>query len=450
MGISFDRETRIAGYRPATFKNGLSGYLRTYDPGRLIDLTSLFPLRRDGAIMFEECLDRGLIDPDTLKVTDQGMVMVRAKVVARTPNAKARAALERFLDRVDALNRDPEAMSRVDEVWLFGSLMREEPNVGDIDLAIARSSDPRFKDLDDRVKHARKLIAIYPEAPQSWTFPWDRIDWLYRRAIFGPRREPLLAGVQDGLTDLASLGVPCRLIYDRARGGRVDDPILPRHPSSPGRSNEVDPLPEMPDLTPATLRPMDARWLTGYDNRGRVSPYDIYRGWTDDCHKLFPDYPEHLRIATDSADLSRFPWLPRSLKQKGLDGRSAVAIMSATDYWGTCITLHRAFAGTEQAPTLEARFSDLLLHRSRKNVDLATLPEMAAATALILAVDAERCLRRQIESGTAPHLTIRILNGTLPDTMRNYFVTELASLLETRAVAIEPARIRSSVRIELA
>jgi hypothetical protein len=38
----------------------------------MIDLKTVFPLRRDDAIVFEECLDRGLIDPATLKLTEAG------------------------------------------------------------------------------------------------------------------------------------------------------------------------------------------------------------------------------------------------------------------------------------------------------------------------------------------------------------------------------------------
>lgn len=62
MGISFDKDMRIAGYRPATFKNALRGFERTRSPGSMIDLKSVFPQRRDGAIVFEECLDRRLIE----------------------------------------------------------------------------------------------------------------------------------------------------------------------------------------------------------------------------------------------------------------------------------------------------------------------------------------------------------------------------------------------------
>ena len=255
MGISFDRDLRIAGYRASIFKNALVGYLRTQSPTSLIDLKSIFPHRRDGAIVYEECLDRGLIDRTTGKVTEAGLTLVRTKVMARTPLNKAKAVLEAFLGRVEQLNQDAEAISRVDEVWLFGSLMREEAAVGDIDLAIARSSSDRFENLDAQVRHAKALLTHFPDVPRHWAWPWDRIDWLYRRAIFGARRHPLLAGATDGIDDLTSLGVPCRLIYHRVRCGRVDDAIVPLHPQSNGRLDTVDPVPVVPDLTPAQLQP---------------------------------------------------------------------------------------------------------------------------------------------------------------------------------------------------
>ncbi|SHM66415.1 hypothetical protein SAMN05518668_11621 [Sphingobium sp. YR657] len=448
MGISFDRETRIAGYRPSSFKDGLKAYLRTLDPGNFIDLRSIFPLRRDGAIVFEECIDRGLIDPQTHKVTEKGMVVARAKVVPRTSLAKARAVLDRFLDNVDALNADTEALTGVSEVWLFGSLMRGEPTVGDIDLAIGRSNRGDFKDADARIAQAKKQLEAYPDAPQSWDFPWERISWLHRRRIFGPRRDKLLAGAQEGMEDLASLGVPCQLIHDRARGGRVDDPVLPLHPTSSGRSNDIDPMPEMPDLSPAPLRPMDARWVSRHYSGGEVLAYEIFRGWTDDCRALLPHTPNQLRIVTNATDFSHFQWAPRALGKQQLDGRSAVALLSATEQWGTCVTLHRAFEGPLEALRLDVHFSDLLLHRSRRYVDAITLPDLAGATALILAVDAERALRRQVETTLPAQMTIRIAEGDLPDDMINYFLEEVISHLEQRKVSIEPQGMAAKVRIE--
>lgn len=113
MGISFDRDLRIAGYRASIFKNALAGYLRTERPASLIDLKSIFPHRRDGAIVYEECLDRDLINRGTGKVSEAGLTLARSKVVARTPPEKAKTILEAFLKRVDQLNHDPEAISRL-------------------------------------------------------------------------------------------------------------------------------------------------------------------------------------------------------------------------------------------------------------------------------------------------------------------------------------------------
>lgn len=103
MGVTLDNNDLIAGYRPATFKNALRSFARTRDPERLIDLKSVFPLRRDGAIVFEECLDRGLIDPKTLELTPAGEILARAKAQKRTPLGKAETVLEQFLDRAEAM-----------------------------------------------------------------------------------------------------------------------------------------------------------------------------------------------------------------------------------------------------------------------------------------------------------------------------------------------------------
>ncbi|MET0363557.1 MAG: nucleotidyltransferase domain-containing protein, partial [Sphingobium sp.] len=231
----------------------------------MIDLKSVFPQRRDGALVYEECLDRGLIDPDARELTSKGLIVARAKVLTRTPYAKARSILMDVLDSADRLNADPDAISNISQIWLFGSFMRGENTVGDIDLALVPVRAPAFSDnFEGLIEQAKRRIAQLPDAPSQWAYPWDRVDWLFRRAIFGARRHPLLAGAQTGTTDLASLGVPCQLIYDQVRGGRVDDPILPMHPESKGRDASMEPPPSMPDFHPVSLRPMDARWLAGH------------------------------------------------------------------------------------------------------------------------------------------------------------------------------------------
>ena len=131
VGISFDKNMKIAGYTPATFKNGLRGFMRTLSPGCMIDLKSVFPQRRDGAIVFEECLDRGLINAqDGFQLSKAGESVVRGKAKPRTPLAKAQALLEDFLARVHFLNNDKDAIWFVQRVWLFWQRSSRHRNGG--------------------------------------------------------------------------------------------------------------------------------------------------------------------------------------------------------------------------------------------------------------------------------------------------------------------------------
>lgn len=443
MGVSFDRSDRIAGFRPSVFKDALKGYSQTQSPGNMIDLKSVFPLRRDGALVYEECLDRGLLDLASAEIPEKGLIVARAKVQARTPLAKARQVLDELLDRAERLNADPDAASEVAQIWLFGSVMRDEATVGDIDLAIVpRRVEAVQGDLDAQIARAKRKIAEFSDAPAYWNYPWDCIDWLFRRSIFGRQRHALLAGAQTGTSDLESLGVPCQLIFDRSRGGRVDDPVLPRHPKSTGRDPSMALPPVMPDFTPAPLRPMDGRWLAGYSQHGGVLVYDLFRGWIEEAEAVFPLSGRHLRVLADGFDGRYYRWIPKNLKARKLDGREAIAIINANGISGTSIVLERSIVVGDKQWTLRASFSGSSMHRSRKYVDLTTLPDMAAAVALILATDAERMVRRALEDDTAVPIVVEISDAGLSDEMKDFFLSLIVDLLTKRTVRIEPDGIR--------
>lgn len=440
MGITFDNELLIANYRPAIFKNGLRGLMRTESPGAMIDLKSVFAQRRDGAIVFEECLDRRLIElsDGSYKVSKRGEVIVRAKAKPRTLLGRAQLVLDEFLGRVQAMNDDKDAVRYAEQVWLFGSVLRGAETVGDIDLAVTTARRPQWEaDYDAMRRYANRLVDVRPDAPTTRGMMWSAEHWLTERALFGTKRHPLLAGAQEGVSDLAGLGVPCRLIYDRSRGGKVDDPTLPRHPLSNGRENDIDPPPMMPDLTAAALRPMDGRWISGFKSYGEVSPYGIFRGWTDEAHRLFPQYPSGLRIASDSFEPFDFPWVPKRVKKGGLDGRSAIALISATNYWGTSIVLRRQIETGAKVLTLRVWFEDLELFRARKRIDVATIADLAAATALIVGVDAERMLRRSVELAARPQVEVRFQKSGEHDAC-GIIVDAAVRRLEDGDVRIQP------------
>lgn len=92
MGISFDRDARITGYRASIFRDALRSFLRTRGPGCLIDLRSVFDRPQGGAIVYEELLDRGFIGPVTGKVTVAGEFL-RSKAVVRTPPEEGQGGL---------------------------------------------------------------------------------------------------------------------------------------------------------------------------------------------------------------------------------------------------------------------------------------------------------------------------------------------------------------------
>ncbi len=468
MGISFAQDLRIAGYRPTVFKNAIRGFMRTRSRENVIDLRSIFPQRRDGAIVFEECIDRGLIDAEKLEITEKGMAIARGKAKRRTTLVQAHALLNTFLERVESLNRDPDALTSVTQVWLFGSLLRGEETVGDIDAAFKTEWRQKYLKLlkggyEGLQEHMRALLSRFPGAPCP-TWQETGTDWLLRRALYGNQQHHLYAGIHEDIHDLVSVGCPCRLIYDLSRGGRVDDPILPRHPESNGRSNTAPPhITKMPDLKPGDLRPMDARWVVGFGYE--ICPHDIFRGWTDEARKLFPRLVPHgVRVLTDTTNLAGCRWIPKRVRAKGLDGRSAVALVNtiqpparenAGKSWedlleharvenarapssGISLVLRRRIEKTSSEWTLHAWFEDLETFKNHKRVDPLALDDLATVVALILAGDAERMLRRATEEVSKAKIAIKVECGELDGSMVSWFVKPVQELLRTRTVRIEP------------
>jgi hypothetical protein len=79
----------------------------------------------------------------------------------------------------------------------------------------------------------------------------------------------------------------------------------------------------------------------------------------------------------------------------------------------------------------------LEFHRSGKRVDVSTLPDLAATAALILAVDAERMLRRGAEQSAAPGVELRI-RRELDEDMNANFIDAVYDHLQKRTIRIEP------------
>jgi len=198
VSVVFPADRQIAGYKPTVLKKALLAYSRTENSTNLLGL-KMFPEKRDAAIMYEEWLDRGLIGADG-NLTDKGKAIAAGKARKRVSCAEAQAILDDFLNRVDAVNRDRDHIVNVQQVWLYGSMLKEGVTaVADIDLAVLSSRRDEYhatlnaKDGGAKAKEQlRKLLARHPDHPSTGSFstsmcPWwfGAEVWLVRRALYG-------------------------------------------------------------------------------------------------------------------------------------------------------------------------------------------------------------------------------------------------------------------------
>lgn len=278
------------------------------------------------AVLFEELLERKLINPlaetHSENLTEAGLAIASGKA-KRSSLKAAGKVIDELVDRVRHMNDHTHPLNVVQNIWLFGSVMREEPTVGDIDLAIEMAHNPEFVGDAARSDRLRQLVNLAPDH-----IPYFRkLSWHEEKGIFGERRHALLAGAHIGTDELERLGVPCRLIFDRDRGGRVEDEVIPRHPRSMGRSNEMPAPRELPDLSPiaSIAQPMNAKWISGYQADGRVSPHRLSA-----ANLRVPG--SGCFVLTDEINRRWHQWFPASMKDTGHDGVTSV-VLKFHDTW---------------------------------------------------------------------------------------------------------------------
>jgi hypothetical protein len=129
-------------------------------------------------------------------------------------------------------------------------------------------------------------------------------------------------------------------------------------------------------------------------------------------------------------------WKPKSLKKRFLDGRNAISTFNVTDFGGMSVVLCREISVETEGCVVHARFEDAVLYRARKRVDPSAVGEIAAAAALIIAVDAERVLRRLSEADAEVALYVSIEGDDGVEAIDAVKV-EVVKRLAGRAVRIE-------------
>lgn len=421
MSLTFSKAERIAGFSPALFRKALRAYAGRMDPGRLI-CAALFRDAPQGAIVYEEALARGMILPPGQEsaetstgrrgITCAGVAVLQS-TSSRTPKEKAQKHLADFLDRIDVLNASLSATRRVEEVWIFGSMLREVETVGDIDLAVSFSCG--MPELEGAARQEEVLRQFRARRGPS-KFIGSMIgmeEWMVSDAAFGGRMPTIFSGFHHGHDDLIALGVPCQLVYARARGGCVADPVLPRHPKSRGRKRGTPPVVTKDTLRPTPLQPMDARWITGYDGREVICPHRLFRTNRALVRSLFPvnDLDVDMQVITDKeTSRSREGECCGDEHHGGnaihagypRDGRRMVGLAIKDQVSTSAVEMERSIV-TGPAPALNVTF-----HHPKASLGPVMNANMAGLIATLLLADAERLVRRQMESASFSPVAIQI------------------------------------------
>ena len=106
--------------------------------------------------------------PGAMRLTVKGHAVANASFAQPVKRSTAQRHLDAFLERVDAMNADPESPIWVSSVWLFGSFADPEVDpVGDIDLVVetATRGRPNFYaalDAYNSLKGGSRVISMHP------------------------------------------------------------------------------------------------------------------------------------------------------------------------------------------------------------------------------------------------------------------------------------------------
>ena len=165
---------------------------------------------------------------DMFERTELGFALSKASFRPRVTLAEADRTFDDLLARLDRI--EAEGHIFFPEIWLYGSYMRRDPMVGDIDLCIDWGFPSEAVQNDVIAKARRELRAAGSEG--AWGSR-DRIlnDWIRQRLDL--HDVPMFQHLSLDSADIRMLAAPCQLIH-RGQGGLQFGEILPHHPAAFG------------------------------------------------------------------------------------------------------------------------------------------------------------------------------------------------------------------------
>ncbi|MGB0072722.1 MAG: hypothetical protein WBP71_07200 [Terracidiphilus sp.] len=155
----------IAGYPAVKVRNFLRRFRDTGDFGKAVE-TSLAIDPEAANNFLHKLVTSGLFEVSQRRSGDQRFTLtIQGVVLANTSAAKpihrktGERILAEFMKRVDAVNATSEYLYRVNEVILFGSMLSDVEQLGDVDVAINLESKVSDADALKKWSMARRNAA---------------------------------------------------------------------------------------------------------------------------------------------------------------------------------------------------------------------------------------------------------------------------------------------------
>jgi predicted nucleotidyltransferase len=144
------------------------------------------------------------------RTTITGNTLANASASRPMRRAKAEQLLAEFMTRVEQLNADQGYIYRVAKVALFGSMLGESAEVGDIDLAIELV--PKYDKAEMLVRSEQRIAAAVAEG-RRFTNIVDELTWPTRE-IYRCLRNRSRAISLHPFDEPIELNTPYRVIFD--------------------------------------------------------------------------------------------------------------------------------------------------------------------------------------------------------------------------------------------
>lgn len=142
----------VAGYPAVKVRDFLRRYRDTGDCDKAVE-TELAINRKAAGIFLRELVTSGLLEisesrsgDQQFTLTRQGEILTNASAAKPIRRKTAERVLAAFMERVKVVNATSDYLYRVNEVILFGSMLSDVEQLGDVDVAV--NLEPKVSDVE--------------------------------------------------------------------------------------------------------------------------------------------------------------------------------------------------------------------------------------------------------------------------------------------------------------